>query len=127
MRKGGNHKLCPTLSPGKSKEGLFGSFIFSVLVAIGFISTTGDITLTESHGNDIILLNTSRAILLGLILAPIALIGDLIESVFKRASQLKDSGSALPGMGGVMDLLDSLLLAAPICLVYFLIIIRYFN
>lgn len=98
--KFGKHKLSPSISPKKSWEGLAGSVVATMLV--GIIGATFVLDMNPTVG-----------ILAGL-LAPItATIGDLAESLIKRDLQLKDMGSLLPGHGGVLDRLDSLLLTAP--------------
>ncbi len=98
--KFGKHKLSPSISPKKSWEGLAGSVIATMIV--GVIGATVILDMNPTVG-----------ILAGL-LAPItATIGDLAESLIKRDLQLKDMGSLLPGHGGVLDRLDSLLLTAP--------------
>ena len=63
-------------------------------------------------------MNWIHAIILGVILSVAAVIGDLIESLFKREAGLKDSGKFFPGIGGILDLLDSLLFNAPIMYLY---------
>ena len=63
-------------------------------------------------------MNMRHAIILGIILSITAVLGDLIESLFKRECGVKDSGSVLPGIGGILDLLDSLLFNAPIMYLY---------
>jgi len=63
-------------------------------------------------------MNLRHAIVLGVVLSITAVIGDLIESLFKRECGAKDSGNVLPGIGGILDLLDSLLFNAPIMYLY---------
>ncbi len=97
--KGGSHKLCPRISPGKSWEGLFGSILFSSVASCAFAGLT--------H------FSVPKALLFGLAAALVGTAGDLVESKFKRWVGVKDS-SALKltnGMGGVLDMLDSLLFA----------------
>ena len=60
----------------------------------------------------------THAIILGVMLSAAAVVGDLIESLFKREAKLKDSGSLFPGIGGILDLLDSLLFNAPLMYLY---------
>jgi phosphatidate cytidylyltransferase len=97
----GRHPMAPVISPKKSWEGFGGSIVFSTAAAI----------LTAIFG-----LNTHWWV--GLILGPLLVvagtIGDLVESLIKRDLGIKDMSSFLPGHGGVMDRLDSLLLAAPV-------------
>jgi len=63
-------------------------------------------------------MNWKHAILLGILLSTTAVIGDLIESLFKREAGVKDSGRYFPGIGGILDLLDSLLFNAPLMYLY---------
>ena len=99
LMKGGNHKLCPTISPGKSWEGLLGSFVFSIGVSFAFLPWTGLKPLT--------------ALLVGVIAAIVGTAGDLIESKFKRWVGVKDSSAwkITNGMGGFLDMFDSILIA----------------
>jgi len=101
-RRFGKRKLAPTISPGKSWEGVWGAMIavtiYSACVSIWALEN-------EQHG---------LFILICLIAAIASVAGDLLESVFKRASGVKDSGHILPGHGGAMDRLDSITAAAPV-------------
>jgi phosphatidate cytidylyltransferase len=100
----GKNKLAPTLSPGKTIEGAVGGVIVSSLVSgfyIYFIQAT-----------DIFPIYT--AVLLAIPIAITAIIGDLIESTFKRCANSKDSGNLIPGIGGAYDLADSLILTGPL-------------
>ncbi len=105
----GKHRLCPKLSPKKSVEGFLGGMIFTVGVAVVF----GHIFSGKLH----IMWG-----LLGLLTALVGSMGDLLESGFKRLSNTKDSGGLIPGHGGVLDRLDSLLLVAPLVYYYIQII-----
>jgi phosphatidate cytidylyltransferase len=102
-RPGGNHKLVPRLSPKKSWEGLFGGIALSALVGAILAHTLGD-KLGLSLG---------AAAFLGLLFTIVGLAGDLAESLVKRAAGVKDSGATIPGMGGMMDVIDSLVFVAP--------------
>ena len=99
LMKGGNHKLCPKISPGKSWEGLLGSLICSSLVSLAFMSVT-HFTVVKS-------------VMMGVVAALVGTAGDLIESKFKRWVGVKDSSTwkITNGMGGVLDMIDSLLIA----------------
>ena len=97
----GKTKLCRSISPGKTVEGLMGGMAVSLSLAI----TTGAILLPEVP----ILKMTTITVFVTLI----GVVGDLTESILKRSCQVKDSGSILPGHGGVLDRIDSLLAAAP--------------
>ena len=104
MMKGGNHKLCPSISPGKSWEGLFGSLLFSSLVSCAFIGITS--------------FPVWKAILFGVVAALVGTAGDLVESKFKRWIGVKDSSAMAftNGMGGILDMIDSLLFAPAVLL-----------
>ncbi len=105
----GRHKMIPRISPGKTWEGFGGAIVVSVLASLLFVHFAG------SHMRG---MNTWHALILGLILGVAAVVGDLIESIFKREAGVKDSGKFFPGIGGILDLLDSLLFNAPIMYLY---------
>lgn len=105
----GKHKMIPRISPGKTWEGFGGALVISTLASIGFYAVAG------SHLKG---MNYLHAACLGLLLASAAVVGDLIESLFKREAGVKDSGRDFPGIGGILDLLDSLLFNAPIMYLY---------
>jgi phosphatidate cytidylyltransferase len=97
----GRHKLAPAVSPGKTIEGAIGSAI------AGFAAV---FALTEVFDLDV---EPWHQVALGLLLPPVILVGDLAESALKRALDVKDSGFLVPGHGGILDRLDSLLFAIP--------------
>ena len=103
----GRHKLFPRISPGKSWEGSIGGAVF-VLAAAYAISYFLDGTM----------LSTLEWLGLGLVVVVFGTWGDLIESLFKRTLGIKDSGSILPGHGGMLDRFDSSLIAIPAAVVY---------
>lgn len=105
----GRHKLIPWLSPGKSWEGLAGGVITAAGVAMGALWLHRHFLGTHDVGS----LSFGYAAFVGAVLAVTGQIGDLMESVLKRDAGIKDSGHSLPGFGGVLDVLDSILLAAP--------------
>lgn len=105
----GKHKMIPRISPGKTWEGFAGALVISTGASVGFAA------LAQTHVPD---LTMGHAIILGLVLSSAAVIGDLIESIFKRQSGVKDSGRFFPGIGGILDLMDSLLFNAPIMYLY---------
>jgi phosphatidate cytidylyltransferase len=105
----GRHKMIPRISPGKTWEGFGGAVATSVLASLLFVHFLG----ARMSG-----MNYLHAIVLGVILSIGAVIGDLIESIFKREAGVKDSGHFFPGIGGILDLLDSLLFNAPIMYLY---------
>jgi len=106
----GKIPLIPRISPKKSVEGAVGGLIFSVLGA--FISKPF-LNVTHLH-----------IIFIGISLGILAQLGDLSESLMKRDCQVKDSGRILPGMGGALDFIDSLLFTAPAFYFYMSIILR---
>jgi phosphatidate cytidylyltransferase len=105
----GRHKMIPRISPGKTWEGFGGAIVGSVIASVVFF----DFFMNKMRG-----MNWGHACLLGVILGVAAVVGDLIESIFKREAGVKDSGHFFPGIGGILDLLDSLLFNAPIMYLY---------
>jgi phosphatidate cytidylyltransferase len=105
----GRHKMIPRISPGKTWEGFAGAIAVSTAASLVFVHFFGD----RMAG-----MNWRHAVILGVVLSIGAVIGDLIESLFKREAGLKDSGRLFPGIGGILDLLDSLLFNAPIMYLY---------
>jgi len=105
----GKHKMIPRISPGKTWEGFGGAIV---------VSTGASLVFVHYFGAHMFGMNTLHAIILGVVLSSTAVIGDLIESLFKREAGVKDSGSFFPGIGGILDLLDSLLFNAPIMYLY---------
>ncbi|MEI6149471.1 MAG: CDP-archaeol synthase [bacterium] len=110
----GRHKLFPRISPGKTWEGLAGGLVTGVLASLAFFCLLrGEITGPSPALFGCLSLDMADAWILGVLLAAIGVIGDLVESLLKRSAGLKDSGHLLPGMGGILDVLDSLLFAGP--------------
>jgi len=107
----GRHKLYPRLSPKKTWEGLAGGVLASLVVSLLFWHFTGG-----ALGK--LTLDLVDAVILGLVLPVVGVLGDLFESLLKRSSGMKDSGTLIPGMGGVLDVLDSLLFGAPVLYAY---------
>jgi phosphatidate cytidylyltransferase len=109
----GRHKLAPTLSPNKTWEGTLGSLAGSLLVTGALL---GLATLLESWNSVVLTYPEDVWYWLGLavVVNAGAQVGDLAESALKRSAGVKDSGSLLPGHGGVLDRIDALLLAAPV-------------
>jgi phosphatidate cytidylyltransferase len=104
----GKTPLIPRISPNKSVEGSLGGLLFSVLAALASKGFTGFSYL--------------HLLFIGVLLGIIGQLGDLSESLMKRDCQVKDSGNILPGMGGVLDQIDSLLFTAPVFYFYLNII-----
>jgi phosphatidate cytidylyltransferase len=105
----GRHKMIPRISPGKTWEGFGGAIFASVVASLVFVHYLGD----RMVGMKLV-----HAVILGAVLSVGAVVGDLIESIFKREAGVKDSGKYFPGIGGMLDLLDSLLFNAPIMYLY---------
>lgn len=103
----GKHKFSPRISPGKTWEGMGGAIGAAILVAVGFALGFG-------------IMSFLPAIVFGLCFAFIGQLGDLVESMMKRDAEKKDSGSKVPGFGGVLDIIDSPLVAAPFAYLFFL-------
>jgi phosphatidate cytidylyltransferase len=99
-RRWGSHKLAPRVSPGKTWEGAAGG-----LAAVALVALAG----TLHFG-----LPIAAGVVFGCAVGIFSVIGDLTESMFKRSAGLKDSGSLLPGHGGVLDRIDSVTAAAPL-------------
>ncbi|MGH9324581.1 MAG: phosphatidate cytidylyltransferase [Vicinamibacteria bacterium] len=102
----GKHPLAPVLSPKKTVEGFLGGVAFSVATALGLRSFLFP------------RLDLSTALGLGLSMALLGVVGDLFESFLKRSAGLKDTSTLIPGHGGVLDRIDSLLFAAPFLYLY---------
>jgi len=112
-RAWGRHKLAPALSPGKTWEGAVGSVAGSLLAVWGLLELA-----TQLQAHDFAVLSYPEETWYWLLLAAVvnvaAQAGDLAESGLKRSAGVKDSGSLLPGHGGVLDRIDAVLVAAPV-------------
>lgn len=108
----GRHKLFPRISPGKSWEGSIGGGILVIAIAVLVWY------LTEQYGVNDLNLNAFEWAGLGLTIVIFGTWGDLIESLMKRTLGIKDSGTILPGHGGILDRFDSSLMAIPAAVVY---------
>lgn len=97
----GKRLLWPAISPKKTVEGAIGGIVFSIAAAICFSLY------------DPALLEISRAVGIGIVIALVGQLGDLIQSAYKRARGIKDTGTLLPGHGGVLDRCDSWLIVFP--------------
>ncbi len=103
----GRHKLIPWLSPGKTWEGLFGGVAFATLIGLLMAALSARL---PAHDDQVPLL---AGAIFGALFALVGQFGDLTMSLLKRGGGLKDSSNILPGMGGVLDVLDSPLMVAP--------------
>jgi phosphatidate cytidylyltransferase len=111
----GKHQMIPHISPKKTWEGFGGALFFSLLASWG---------LFKLMPHQLAALNWTHATVLGLLLGFAAVIGDLAESIVKRSTGVKDSGNFLPGIGGALDLIDSLLFTAPLLFFYLRLVVR---
>lgn len=103
----GRHKLCERLSPKKTMEGFFGGLLFTII----FGAIAG--WYLRSHSDFMLL-----CAIYGAVIGVVGTIGDLFESQIKRTLGVKDSGNLIPGHGGILDRIDSLLLVAPVALIF---------
>ncbi len=101
----GRHTLIQRISPSKTWEGVFGGLLVSFLAGLSLKPVFSQVAL-------------GHLALLGILLGALGQLGDLSESMIKRDCQVKDSGALLPGMGGVLDVLDSLFFTAPVAYFY---------
>ena len=117
---GGNHKLCPSISPKKSWEGFAGGVLLSVLTAWGLraLFPSWDFYPLGEFA-------WWKEIVLAVLLALASICGDLTESALKRKCGVKDSGHLIPGMGGPLDVLDSFIYVGPVCLIYSMILAAF--
>ncbi len=101
----GKRKLFVSVSPKKTVEGFIGGVVFALIAAV----------IISKFNKDFTLLNWA---FIAVIVSVIGTLGDLVESKFKRQANIKDSGTIMPGHGGILDRLDSLLFAAPFVYLY---------
>jgi len=111
----GRHLMSPHISAKKTWEGFFGALALALLCSLALFK------LMPGH---LSALSWTHATVLGLLLGFAAVIGDLGESIVKRSTGVKDSGGMLPGIGGALDLIDSLLFTAPLLFFYLRLVIR---
>lgn len=131
----GRHKLAPRISPGKTIEGSVASLLFAVGVCCLFAhfvpeiaAGLGKVHLLADPARESLLIEAPpygraplwQAAMLALMINIAAQVGDLLESALKRGAGVKDSGTLLPGHGGILDRIDALLLALPVAFVLFL-------
>jgi phosphatidate cytidylyltransferase len=112
----GKHKLLERISPKKTIEGFIGGVVFAVFA--GFLISKLYIKASPSFSEKSILIWTIIALIVGIF----GTIGDLIESKFKRIAGIKDSGKIMPGHGGILDRLDSVIFVAPIVYLFYQIL-----
>lgn len=110
----GRHPFAPHISPHKTWEGFFGALLTSLLASCWLFALMPE-KLSAFRFDDVVIL--------GLLLGFAAVIGDLAESIVKRGANIKDSSHILPGIGGTLDLIDSLLFTAPLLFFYMRLIL----
>ena len=108
----GKHKMIPHISPGKTWQGFFGALVWALVTGSAIYYFNSE-TLSVLGG-------WTHVIILSIILPLLTVVGDLAESVIKRSLAAKDSGNTLPGIGGALDLIDSLCFTAPALYFYLL-------
>jgi phosphatidate cytidylyltransferase len=110
----GKHKMTPLLSPKKTWEGFAGGMLGSVLAAVGlsFAGRTGAVSAFQG--------GILEAVAFGLVIGLAGVLGDLAESLIKRDCHTKDASKSIPGFGGLLDVVDSVLFAAPIAYLWFI-------
>ncbi len=104
----GKHKFAPRVSPGKTWEGMLGALVVAILVSIAFAMVFGIMEVWAALG-------------FGACMAVAGQLSDLAESMVKRDAQQKDSSDRVPGFGGILDVIDSALFAAPVAYVFFFV------
>jgi len=109
----GRDKMAPHVSPGKTWQGFGGAMAFAV---------AGSYALYFLMGDQIPLITPLHAGIVAVLLALVAVLGDLAESILKRSLEAKDSGSVMPGIGGFLDLIDSVIFTAPLFYLYLLVL-----
>ena len=114
----GRHPMAPVISPKKTWEGAVGGVVIAMLIG----AWVAALARGCGRGHWPADLTPLRAALIALPIAVVAIVSDLVESVIKRQADIKDSGHAVPGIGGIFDVVDSLLLTAPVG--YFLLGMR---
>jgi len=105
----GRHKMSAVLSPKKTWEGLVGGLLWSAATAAGFDYLAGGL-----FGAGIV-----EAVAFGVIVGAVGVLGDLAESLIKRDGRAKDAATSIPGFGGLLDVVDSVLFAAPVAYMWF--------
>lgn len=104
----GKHKLAPSISPGKTWEGAIAGILGAIIISLLF-TIPSPLSLPLGYG---------KAVVLGLLVSIFGQFGDLVESLFKRNMGVKDSGRLLPGHGGALDRIDSVVFAGVVVYYY---------
>jgi phosphatidate cytidylyltransferase len=112
-KKWGKNKLSPEISPGKTIEGMYGALASSVIYSLVILITVSVMT-GNGLSEKLAIMSIADFVLLSVLSVLISIYGDLFFSAVKRRAGVKDSGSLLPGHGGVLDRIDSLIAAAPL-------------
>ena len=107
----GRHKFSPTISPGKTWEGMAGAVATAMVLSVSFAAASD-------------IMNWFSAVIFGLCLAFIGQFGDLAESMIKRDAEQKHSADRVPGFGGILDIIDSPLLTAPAAYLFFMFTVK---
>jgi phosphatidate cytidylyltransferase len=116
----GQRKLAPSISPNKTLEGAIGGVLTGAALTI-LLKVVFDHLIPGELSVDF---GFAAALLFGLAISSVGLLGDLVESILKRDADLKDAGTLLPGVGGVLDRIDSALFAIPVT--YYLLLAYYY-
>jgi phosphatidate cytidylyltransferase len=124
----GRHKLCPNISPKKSVEGalagLAAAILFAVLSPIVIEAAINNLSVFRQYAADLPLPPLWHFAILGALGGAVSQIGDLSASMLKRHCGIKDFGSILPGHGGILDRIDSVLFNAAVVFIYFTMVIK---
>jgi phosphatidate cytidylyltransferase len=116
----GRRKLAPSISPGKTWEGVYGALIAVAVYALALVP----LAQRAGYMGEVSALAVGAWLLLALMLAALSVTGDLFESLQKRHAGVKDSGTLLPGHGGLLDRIDALLAALPLAALAALVFLR---
>lgn len=111
-KKWGKDKLAPEISPGKTVQGMYGALASALICGIGLRLYYG-ISPLETDGAQVAVLMSMDMVMLSVLTVLISIYGDLFFSLVKRKKGVKDSGTLLPGHGGILDRVDSLIAAVP--------------
>lgn len=111
-KKWGKSKLAPEISPGKTVQGMYGALASAVICAIGLRLYYG-LEALQSEDAALAILMSIDLLILSVLTVLVSIYGDLFFSLIKRQKGVKDSGSLLPGHGGILDRVDSIIAAAP--------------